>query len=201
MTRQAVPMSHQPPDHQRDHGYKKELCTIREAVPPKVSKASLIIVSSSSPTDNAVLDPGDVVQLVNTLEKDVVKKEGLDKDKVNKQTNKHVVKKILVRAAWILSTWKKFLAKQLLSYNFATQVGCSSVKISNTAKCLNDSSRACTLKLGVASSLATTLGISSASPIKCSLFPAWPRECMNFKAVLSACISFWEYFCTCAVDL
>ena len=64
--------------------------------------------------------------------------------------------------------------QQHLRHSCETQVGYSSVEISNTGKCLNDSSRAYTLKLGVASSLASALERSSASAVKCSVFPAWP---------------------------
>ena len=79
-------------------------------------------------------------------------------------------------AAFSLCTWKEILAKQLLLHRLKTPVrGSSSVDINITSsKCLNDSSRAYSLKLGVASSLATALEIVGTSAIKCSVFPAWP---------------------------
>ena len=67
-----------------------------------------------------------------------------------------VERKKLVIAVNALSMWKRFLANQLLlclrlphavSYN-------SSSKCSSHSKCLNNSSRAITVKLGVASLLA-----------------------------------------------
>ena len=83
-------------------------------------------------------------------------------------------RRALVKAVLFLCMWKKVLAKQLQLYTLETPAGSLSGNISATSKCLNDSSRAYMFKLGVVSSLATSLDVARALLASVSVFPAWP---------------------------
>ena len=118
-------------------------------------------------------------------------KEGLDKEIIKKYPVKQE-RAELVGTAMSMYMLKIFLANQLLLFSWDTLVGSSSVNISSTSKCLNDSSRAGFLKLAVASSLVTSKSASVFATAGDSVFPARPPGLYEHSVVLNCSVLLLE---------
>ena len=192
VTHQNAPQS---PSHPHLHGcvLGEQQHQVVQAVTHQLEQVTII----SSPDRRQALLPLQATKRKKTcnsskkerLDNDLVKKERFDMDIGKMKRDKFSVtgeRKELVITAHAKCLWKKFLAKQLLVYNF-TSLGGPSVDSRVASKCLNDTIRAHSLKLALAS-LVTFKTASAFVTASVSVFPAWPPGVYELLAVLSACM-------------
>ena len=197
---QAVPQFPHPPDYPQG-------CLPDDLHVESVPALELQVDSVPSPDDQVVNipvqliaehvhgkgDPGHSVESQPSLHRSQPQDEdlhqtagmgqsALSKTQVNEKYPVIEKRRVILKASRVLCMWKKTLAKHLLLYSLDTLAGASSVNISTTTKCLNDSNRAKAQKLVVASSVLPFAGDSVI--ISVSVFPAWPPEMYELSVVL-----------------